>query len=89
MHLGQADGGETGALIQEARNDLPECQLAGEAGAESLREAEAAGDFGGSPDGTDGRACCKRTPSSEARAERSPLCLRASSMAATSAGSHG
>jgi len=56
MHLGQADGGETGALIQEARDDLPERQLAGEVGAEGLREAEAAGEFGGNPDGADGSA---------------------------------
>ena len=56
MHLGQADGRETRALIQEAGDDLPHSQLAGKAGAEGLLDAEAAGHFGRDPDGTDGSA---------------------------------
>jgi len=38
---------------------LPQCQLAGEVGAEGMIEAEAAGNFGGSPDGADGSAFLK------------------------------
>ena len=56
MHLGQADGRQTRALVQEARDDLPERQLAGKVGTEGLIEAEAAGNFGGGPDGADGSA---------------------------------
>ncbi len=56
MHLGQADGGETGTLLQEAADDLPARRLAGKAGAEGLRESDAADHFGGSPDGAGGSA---------------------------------
>ena len=56
MHLGQADGRETRTLVQQAGDNLPQCQLAGEVGAEGLIEAEAAGNFSGGPDGADGSA---------------------------------
>jgi hypothetical protein len=56
MHLGQAHGRQARALVQEPRDDLPECQLAGKVGTEGFREAEAAGNFRGGPDGADGSA---------------------------------
>jgi len=56
MHLGQAHGRQARALVQEPRDDLPERQLAGKVGTEGFREAEAAGNFGGGPDGADGSA---------------------------------
>ena len=56
MHLGQADGRETRALVQEAGDDLPQRQLAGKVAAEGLIETDAAGNFGGGPDGADGSA---------------------------------
>jgi hypothetical protein len=56
MCLSQANGGKTRALIQEARDDLPQRQLSGKIGADGLIETKAAGDGSGEADGADGSA---------------------------------
>jgi len=56
MHLGQADGGETRALVQEAGDGLATVASWPESRSRGLDRGEAAGDFGGDPDGADGSA---------------------------------
>lgn len=54
--VGEADGGEARALVDNAGDDLPEGEFSGAGGAESGGDAELFSEVVDEPGGTDGRA---------------------------------